>query len=316
MSLKQVVAAIAVAAAVCVPVAVTVPSVSAAPISHCTTHSGTIVAVDFQHWGGPIVRGCGTGQRNGYELLHAAGFTTAGDQHDGPAFICRLGNSAFHGGRQYPTPNQQNCVLTPPSSAYWSLWLAPAGQNHWTYTQLGAMGTVAKPGEVELWSFGGTNIAGTRGSGVPQFSPDKLREHTPPPAAATHTGTTTHPTTSPTRITSPAAHTTTTNPSPPPATRGSSTPHPHHQRVARPSPPHPAATSHLTHHRHTSAAPAPPTATTTSTSTSTTPHLVDARSTKQPTSSSSAGPLVIGIGLVLVLCAGAAWTIWQRRRYE
>lgn len=315
MSLKQVVAAIAVAAAVCVPVAVTVPSVSAAPISHCTTHSGTIVAVDFQHWGGPIVRGCATGQRNGYELLHAAGFTTAGDQHDGPAFICRLGNSAFHGGRQYPTPNQQNCVLTPPSSAYWSLWLAPAGQNHWTYTQLGAMGTVAKPGEVELWSFGATNIAGTRGSGVPQFSPDKLREHTPPPASATHTSTTTHPTTSPTR-TSPAAHTTTTNPSPPPATRGSSTPHPHHQRVARPSPPHPAATSHLTHHRHTSAAPAPTTATTTSTSTSTTPHLVDARSTKQPTSSSSAGPLVIGIGLVLVLCAGAAWTIWQRRRYE
>jgi hypothetical protein len=44
--------------------------------------------------------------------------------------------------------------------------------------------------------------------------------------------------------------------------------------------------------------------------------LVNARATKEPTSSSSAAPLVIGIGLALLLCAGAGWTIWQRRRYE
>ena len=69
--------------------------------------------VDVEHWGGPIVRGCGLGQRSGYALLRAAGFTTAGDQHDGPAFICRVGNAAFHAGTQYPTPGQEDCVFDP-----------------------------------------------------------------------------------------------------------------------------------------------------------------------------------------------------------
>ena len=152
--LKPVMAGILAASAASVGAAGSAPEASAAPISQCAPHLGTIVAVDFEHWGGPIVRGCGVGQRSGYDLLHAAGFTTAGDQHDGPAFICRLGNAAFHAGTQYPTPGQEDCVLTPPAAAHWSYWLAPAGQNHWTYSQLGAMSEVPKPGEVELWIFG------------------------------------------------------------------------------------------------------------------------------------------------------------------
>src|SRR6201996_4051912 len=78
----------------------------AAPLAQCTADRGTIVAVDFAHWGGPIVRGCGLRQRSDYDLLHAAGFATAGDQHDGAAFICRLGNAAFHHGTQYPIAAQ------------------------------------------------------------------------------------------------------------------------------------------------------------------------------------------------------------------
>lgn len=145
------------------------------PISRCTAHRGTIVAVDFAHWSGPVVRGCALDQPTGYQLLHAGGFTTAGDQHDGPAFICRLGDTAFDHGTQYPTPAEDACVLTPPASAYWSYWLAPSGRNHWNYSQLGAMSEIPKPGEVELWTFGSTNIAGTRGSGIPPFTPNELR---------------------------------------------------------------------------------------------------------------------------------------------
>jgi MYXO-CTERM domain-containing protein len=148
---------------------------AAAPLKDCTSTSGTVVAVNYGHWGGPVVVGCGVKQSSGYNLLHAAGFTTAGDLHDGPAFICRLGDRAFRHGTQYPDPSQDACVVTPPSSAYWSYWLALAGQNRWSYSQLGAMADAPKPGEVELWTFGGTNIAGTRGSGLPTLTPNQVR---------------------------------------------------------------------------------------------------------------------------------------------
>ncbi len=151
------------------------PAASADPISECTTTTGTVIAVDFGHWGGPVVRGCGVDQSTGYALLHAGGFSTAGDSHDGPAFICRIGNAAFHGAAQYPTPSDEPCILTPPASAYWSFWLAPAGQNTWTYSSVGAMSELPKPGEVELWSFGGTNIAGNSGSGLPRVTPAQVR---------------------------------------------------------------------------------------------------------------------------------------------
>jgi hypothetical protein len=324
--LKPAWAAILAACAVGVAAAGAAPEAIAAPISQCTPHSGTIVAVDFEHWGGPIVRGCGVRQRNGYDLLRAAGFTTAGDQHDGPAFICRLGNAAFHAGTQYPTPGQEGCVLTPPAAAYWSCWLAPAGQNHWTYSQLGAMGEVPNPGEVQLWIFGGTNVDGTHGSGVPKFSPAKLRAHNPPPASpppprptAAHyadsaAGTKTHPSASPTHTNPSTTHTTTNAP----ATTTTGTPH----STAHAPRSKAAARQHQTRPKHGSSA-STQTATTptgadgsSSSSTTPEPQLVNARATKEPTSSSSAAPLVIGIGLALLLCAGAGWTIWQRRRYE
>lgn len=318
--------ATAVTGAGCVAVGVAPPRASAAPIGRCTTHSGTIVAVDFQHWGGPIVRGCGVGRHSGYDLLHAAGFTTAGDQHDGPAFICRLGNGAYHAGTQYPAPAQEDCVLTPPASAYWSYWLAPAGQDHWTYSQRGAMSEVPKPGEVELWIFGATNIAGTRGSGVPPFSPDTLRAHNASPhqpqpsqahQPAAKSSATRQTTTSPPPTT--ASTTQTTPPAPTPAT----TPATRHHRDARPRAPHARARRHPTRSRHrvgVAASTVASSVTTTSSSASppsrTAPPLVAARATGERTPSSSAAPLVIGISLVLLLSAGAAWTIWQRRRYE
>ncbi|WP_380282298.1 hypothetical protein [Kitasatospora purpeofusca] len=153
------------------------------PIDQCTTTSGVVLAVDFGTWGGPLLRSCGTTPTTGYALLNQGGWKTTGTGHDGPAFICRIGYSGFQGGRQYPTPDQEKCVLTPPASAYWSYWHADPGQNDWSYSQLGAMSYQPKPGSVDLWIFGGTNIEGSEGR--PSFSPDTVRAHNTAPGGGT-----------------------------------------------------------------------------------------------------------------------------------
>ncbi|MFF3979654.1 prenyltransferase/squalene oxidase repeat-containing protein [Streptomyces sp. NPDC001828] len=146
---------------------------AADPLGDCTSVKGAVVAVDFGHWGGGVVRGCDATPTTGYDLLHEAGFTTTGTEHDGPAFICRLGNAKFDTGTQYPTPDQDACKLTPPATAYWSYWIAPPGQDYWTYSPLGAMSQHPKDGSVEAWVFGPTDPNGT--SGGPSFTPAQVR---------------------------------------------------------------------------------------------------------------------------------------------
>ncbi|MFJ9606221.1 hypothetical protein ACIRS1_07655 [Kitasatospora sp. NPDC101176] len=149
------------------------------PMDQCTTTSGVVLAVDFSRWGGPLLRSCGSTPTTGYALLNQGGWKTAGTGHDGPAFICRIGYSGYQGGKQFPTPDQEKCVLTPPATAYWSYWHADPGQNEWSYSQLGAMSYHPKPGSVDLWIFGGTDIEGTEGR--PSFSPDTVRAHSADP---------------------------------------------------------------------------------------------------------------------------------------
>ncbi|MFD5931011.1 hypothetical protein [Streptomyces sp. NPDC060333] len=153
------------------------------PMGQCTTSSGVVLAVDFSHWGGPVYRSCGTTPTTGYELLNQGGWATTGTGHDGPAFICRIGYSGHQGGKQYPTPQQDDCVLTPPASAYWSYWHANPGQNTWDYSQLGAMLYKPSPGSVDLWVFGSTNVEGTEGK--PLVTPDQLRAKNTRPTGAT-----------------------------------------------------------------------------------------------------------------------------------
>ncbi|MEU7606026.1 prenyltransferase/squalene oxidase repeat-containing protein [Streptomyces sp. NPDC041003] len=151
------------------------PSAHADPIEQCTATKGAIVAVDFGPFGGKVERGCDTTPTTGYELLQTGGFTTEGTVHDGPAFICRIGKGT---GTQYPTPDKENCVLTPQATAYWSYWTASPGQRKWSYSELGAMARTPKAGDVEAWVYGGTDIAGTKGK--PSFSPDDVRGFTTP----------------------------------------------------------------------------------------------------------------------------------------
>ena len=130
------------------------------PIASCTSTSGVIVAVDFSHWdAGLWERGCDTTITTGYGALHAAGFTTAGDQHDGPAFICRINDD--------PPPSEDACIDTPPATAYWSYWHANANATKWTLSSLGASSYVPKPGSVDGWAFG----AGQ----PPSFTPAQVR---------------------------------------------------------------------------------------------------------------------------------------------
>jgi hypothetical protein len=163
-------------------------SASALPIGDCTTTSGVVVAVDFANWGGPLLRSCGTTPTTGYDLLNQGGWQTAGDEHDGPGFICRIGYSGYDGGTMFPTAAEQACVLTPPASAYWAFWQAGPGQASWSYSQDGAMGADPAPGSVELWMFGGTNLGGTSGSAVPTFSPDSVRALNSAPVGAAPPG--------------------------------------------------------------------------------------------------------------------------------
>jgi hypothetical protein len=150
-------------------------SAAARPVSDCTSRSGATVVVDFGRWGGPLLRACGSTPTTGYSLLNQGGWHTTGTEHDGPAFICRIGYAGYHHGTQYPTPAQQPCVSTPPASAYWAYWEAGPGQNTWSYSQAGAPTYHPQPGSISLWIFGGTNIGGTAGSAVPAMTPASLR---------------------------------------------------------------------------------------------------------------------------------------------
>ncbi|WP_428843324.1 prenyltransferase/squalene oxidase repeat-containing protein [Streptomyces sparsogenes] len=159
--------------AACVTFLTTTSPAAADPIGDCTATNGAVVAVDFGPFGGKVERGCDTTPTTGYDLLHDAGFTTTGTEHDGPGFICRIGHGAFNSGTRYPTPDKESCVLTPPATAYWSYWTASPGQDEWTYSQYGAMDRKLKDGDVDAWVYGGTDVGGS--TGKPTFTPDDVR---------------------------------------------------------------------------------------------------------------------------------------------
>jgi hypothetical protein len=249
---------------------------TAEPMSHCTTTSGVVVAVDFAHFGGPVLRACGSTPTTAYGLLNQGGWHTTGTEHDGPGFICRIGYAGFDGGTQYPTPSQQACVLTPPASAYWAFWYANPGQSTWTYSQAGALSTNAAPGSVELWVFGGTNDGGTSGSAVPTISPGSLRATNTGGGAAVKSGHADRASASP-RETTPASAPATPTKTPAAGTAGKS---------ATPS-------------ARTSIQDAPPT-----------------KAAAAPGGHGSAAPAIIALVIVLVLAAVGIVAVLRRPRRE
>ncbi|MGW5366943.1 hypothetical protein ACWER6_01430 [Streptomyces sp. NPDC004009] len=269
------------------------------PMGRCTTTSGVVLAVDFSHWGGPVLRSCGTTPTTGYELLNQGGWRTTGTGHDGPAFICRIGYSGYKSGRQYPTPAQDDCVLTPPASAYWSYWHADPGARDWSYSQLGAMLYKPRPGSVDLWIFGGTNIQGTEGR--PKITPDQLRAHNTKPqgGAGKPESTRKAPSLPPDVDTGPAPERQPKAPSPVPSHRSkkpkpSKSPSPTPSPTATPTSPSPTASSTGAGTRVINAEPA-----------------ADAKH-----DSGSLVPVATGAGLVVLIGGAAGYVAYRRRRTE
>ena len=139
-------------------------------LGSCTTAKGALVAVDFGHWSGPVVRECGTKLTTGRALLTTGGFSIAGTVRF-PGFVCRLGHALWKSGAKYPTTAQDPCVNTPPATAYWSYWTAAKGKTTWTYSPRGLDSDVPANGEVEAWAFG----AGAK----PRVSPAQVRAGLP-----------------------------------------------------------------------------------------------------------------------------------------
>jgi hypothetical protein len=253
---------------------------AAAPISHCTTTKGVVVVVDFRHFGGVVERGCGPTPTTGYDAMHHAGFTTAGDDQDGPAFVCRIDD--------FPTPAQQSCARTPPTSASWSYWHANPGQSSWSFSQLGAMSTHPQAGSVDAWVYGSTVGGGQNGQ--PSFSPASVRAKGPVP----------------------------TTPEPTPSTTARSKPHhvtPSSPTTAAvtPSPSRaPTRSPHRTRHKHRATGFAVPSPAVTSNGTRVVVGL-SPDGIPQPSSGSPTG-LIIGAALVVVLGSAGGVVAWRRRR--
>ncbi|WP_027347189.1 hypothetical protein [Hamadaea tsunoensis] len=124
-------------------------AVEAAPAqaAACSGTTGVTVVVDFAALGGGVVTGCAVGDpATGLAALTGAGFTVAGTQRWGLAFVCRINGK--------PTAAQDPCVNTPPATAYWSYWHASTHGAAWAYSSSGAGSYNPAPGSVEGWAYG------------------------------------------------------------------------------------------------------------------------------------------------------------------
>lgn len=279
---------------------------SALPIGQCTTSSGVVVAVDFSHWGGPIVRGCGSTPTTGYQLVNQGGFATTGTKHDGQGFVCRIGYSGFNGGNGEPA--DQACLTTPPASSSWSYWNANPGQSGWTLSPTGAANTAPPGGAVQAWTFGNAS---------PSFSPDSVRAHNSTPAGGA-TGSRSSGGSTPSRSAGKPAPT--SRPAGHPGTAGvtagrvssaaggqhSSRPATGAPATASPTPSSAAGASGAVGMLLLSRPSAP----------TSSPNIIDAEPTPvpQPKGSGSYLPELAGGAIVLALAALAGYTAWQRKQ--
>lgn len=207
-------AAHAVAAVAAAVSALALPLLPTAPAaaSTCSSASGVNVIVDF---GGSIKTGCAAGDpASAWAALQAAGFSVEGTQRFPTTFVCRIDG--------FPAPAQEACIQTPPASAYWALWSAPAGGS-WSYSTQGAATLNPAPGTAIGLAFG----AGASPGMAPPAPTQPTTSTTRPPTTSTTkpSPTTPSPTTPgpssttrrPTSTTSPAGGTSTTGPAGPTA---------------------------------------------------------------------------------------------------
>jgi hypothetical protein len=124
----------------------------------CTTDSGVTVVVDLTEFGGAIVVRCVDGPLpsgyDGWDALTDAGFNPQSPSRT-PGFVCRLSGEPA-ASRSFDIPENsdyhEQCVNTPPTSAYWGSWYAKNGGS-WTYSSTGAASHQVIDGGFEGWAF-------------------------------------------------------------------------------------------------------------------------------------------------------------------
>ncbi len=141
----------------------------------CTSSKGVTVIVNFGSLGGGTSVRCysgATSSTTGLSALSGAGFSTDGTAHDGPGFVCRINGK--------PSAADEQCIKTPPATAYWSYWYAPNGGS-WSYSNKGAESRHVILGGFEGWAFHSGS-----GDAVPPAGGSPTRP-VPPPAGPTPT---------------------------------------------------------------------------------------------------------------------------------
>ncbi|MFI6588623.1 LPXTG cell wall anchor domain-containing protein [Embleya sp. NPDC050493] len=285
----------------------------------CPDGSGVTVIVDFQELGGTTIVRCAPGdQATGLAALKNAGIRIAGVARWGEAFVCRVEGK--------PSANVEPCIDTPPASAYWSYWHAPNGGS-WTYSQWGVLNRKPPVGSFEGWSFSKNKtetsnppprVAPARPAPKPTPNapePERPRPEQPRPEQP-------RPEQPKPEQSGPAGN--------PPAADGTGTP----DTGSRPVDPLVPGPGVAGNPMETEPPPAAPPIVDPSTTAVGTPPETGAPAAGQPSGTTPAGatwtggeelartgadsamPIttLIGIALLAVLCAGAAFTVVRRRR--
>jgi hypothetical protein len=149
----------------------------------CTTDEGVTVVVDLTALGGAIVVRCVDGPLrpgyDGWDALSDAGFGPQAPSRV-PGFVCRIAGQPT-ASRSFDIPENsdyhEQCVNTPPASAYWGYWYSDNGGS-WTYSTSGASSHRVIEGGFEGWAFS-LNSGGHPPR--PGIAPDHPTTSTQPP---------------------------------------------------------------------------------------------------------------------------------------
>lgn len=163
----------------------------------CSSTGGVSVIVDF---GSSIRTGCAGGDpATGWSAIESAGFPLEGTQRFPATFICRVAG--------FPGSADEACVQTPPASAYWAIWTAPAGGS-WSYSNTGAAQLNPAPGSVIGLAFGAGRSPGMAPPTLPAPTTSTTTSTSKPPATGNPPSTSRPPTAaSSTRTGSTSTHT-------------------------------------------------------------------------------------------------------------
>jgi hypothetical protein len=165
------------------------PAPAHAATAGCTSANGVSVVVDLRQLGGGILERCAPGLgsgASGLDALQAAGIPYQGTSQWGDAFVCRLlGRPAADESLRIPGNNDyhEQCITTPPSSAYWAYWFAP-NNGPWQYSSAGVSSHHVTPGGFEGWVF---TLGGANQQTPPGVAPVRAAAGPAPVAGSSHT---------------------------------------------------------------------------------------------------------------------------------